>query len=212
MRSIFGGRALRAALTLATTLAIAAGVGSAAASTDSGYRDIQDFASASFQTRVSDCLFADASVGYAAGDNLQTTLGSGMPGSWADAQVRVSVFDSCDNDAEVWRAEGLGFPDDGPDFDRLDRASLDVTLVTLADALGRTVDAEIHLEWMGNDDTTVRIDHQLDGGYFRQERSETATVTGTVEFTASPFWSSLTLTGVHSHDVVIGTANEIALP
>ena len=63
----------------------------------------------------------------------------------SDAPMSVRVFDSCDNDAEIWRAEGLGFPDDGPDFERLDRASLDVSLVTLTDGLGSSVDAEIHL-------------------------------------------------------------------
>jgi hypothetical protein len=125
--------------------------------------------------------------------------------------VTVRVFDSCDNDAEIWRAEGLGLPDDGPDFARLEHASLDVTLVTLTDGVGSSVDAEIHLDWVGNDDATVRIDHQLDG-YFRQERFETAFVSGTVELGASPFWTSLTVTDDRTHDVVIGTANEISLP
>ena len=204
-------RGPRVAIGLAAVLVVGAGAGTVAASPGSGGRDIQDFASAGFESRLSDCLNVITSVQYFAGDNLQGPLGSGKPGSWADAPVTVRVFNSCENDAEIWRAEGLGLPDDGPDFDRLEHASLDVALVTLTDGLGSSVDAEVHLDWVGNDDATVRIDHQLDRGYFRQERFETATVSGTVELGASPFWTSLTVTNDRTHDVVIGTANEISL-
>jgi hypothetical protein len=126
--------------------------------------------------------------------------------------VRVIVIDACDGDNEVAHLEGLAFPDTGPDFDRLEGASLDVSLVTLSDGLGASVDAEIHLDWLGQGPTEVRIGHETDRDYYRQERFRSASVTGTVEIGPSPFWSSLTLTGDQSHDVTIGTANEISLP
>lgn len=65
-------------------------------------------------------------------------------------------------------------------------AALDVSSVTLSDGSGTSLDAEIHLVWVGNDDATVRIDHLFDFGYFRQERFETATVAGTVSFEKVP--------------------------
>jgi hypothetical protein len=204
--------ATTSALALAVALTLGAGIGTAWASPETGGRNIQDFATASFRTWISECYFVDASVQYFAGDNLQSPIGSGKPTHWADAPTRVGVFDACDNDNEVWHVEGLGFPDSGPAFDRLDSASLDVSLVTLFDGVGTSVDAEIHLDWLGQGPTTARVDHQLDVGYYRQERFRSASVTGTVEFGASLFWSSLTLTGDQSHDAIIGTANEITLP
>lgn len=205
-------RATRAALGLSAVLLLAVGGGTASASPETGYRDIQDFANAGFFAWVSECHWVDASVGYAAGDNLQTPIGSGAPTSWADAVVRVIVIDACDSDNEVAHLEGLAFPDTGPDFDRLERASLDVSLVTLSDGLGGSVDAEIHLDWLGQGPTEARIGHQGDAGYYRQERYRSASVTGTVELAASPFWSGLILSGDQSHDVFIGVANEISLP
>ena len=203
------------ALSLAVALTVTLGVGTVAARPTTGSRDIQDFAQSSFQTRLTgafECLYVDTTVRYFAGDNLQDPIGSGKPGSWSDAPISAGVFDSCDNDAEVLHLEGLGFPDGAPDFERLDRAVLDVSLVTLSDGLGTFVDAEIHLVWVGNDDATVRIGHDLATGSFRQERAESATVTGTLSFDASPFWGDLTFTGDDAHDASIGTANEITLP
>ncbi len=204
----------RPAFGLVIVLTATMGAGVVAARPDTGYRDIQDFAQASFQTRLSgfDCLYLDTTVLYFAGDNLQTPIGSGKPGSWSDAPITLGVFDSCDNDAEVWHLEGLGFPDGAPDFDRLERAALDVSSVTLSDGSGTFVDAEIHLLWVGTDDATVRIDHPLGVGYFRQERFKSATVTGTVRFDLSPYWSDLAFAGDDAHDGRIGTANEISLP
>ncbi len=205
-------RATRSALALAIALTLGAGIGSVWASPETGSRDIQDFAIASFRTWISDCRFVEASVQYFAGDNLQGPIGSGKPTHWADAPTSISVVDACDGDTQVWHLEGLGFPDSGPDFDRLDSASLDVSLVTLSDGAGSSVDAEIHLDWLGQGPTEVRVDHQRDGGYYRQERFRSATVAGTVELGASSLWSGLTLSGDQSHDVFIGTANEISLP
>jgi hypothetical protein len=193
-------------------MALAFGAEVAAAGPDTGSRDIQDFAQASFQTRLDDCLFVDATVRYFAGDNLQDPIGSGQPGSWADAPITIQVFDSCVGDAEVLRLEGLGFPDDGPAFERLETAVLDVSAVTLSDGQSTFVDAEIHLGWTANGDATVVIGHDLDSGYFRQERSRSATMTGAVSFSAGPDWSALRLAGDDSHDVRIGTANEITIP
>lgn len=212
MTRIAHRRTTSSALALAVALTVGAGIGTAWASPEAGGRNIQDFATASFRTWISECYFVDASVQYFAGDNLQSPIGSGKPTYWADAPLRVGVFDACDNDNEVWHVEGLGFPDSGSDFDRLDSASLDVSLVTLSDGVGTSVNAEIHLDWIGQGSAEVRIDHQADAGYYRQERFRSASVTGTVELAASPFWSSLTLTADQSHDVFIGTANEIALP
>jgi hypothetical protein len=208
-------RVPRRALPLAVALTVTLGVGTVAARPTTGGRDIQDFAQSSFQTRLTgalECLFVDTTVRYFAGDNLQDPIGSGRPGSWSDAPISLGVFDSCANDAEVLHLEGLGFPDGGPDFDRLERAELDVSLVTLSDGLGTFVDAEVHLVWVGSDDATVSIGHQLETGSFRQERSESATVTGTVRLDSSPFWSDLTFMGDDAHDATIGTANEITLP
>jgi hypothetical protein len=210
MRATNQWRAVRVAAGLAAVFTVTTGAGTGLASPPPGSRNIQDFAIAGFETRLSDCLSVITSVQYFAGDNLQDPLG-GKPRSWADAPVRVTVFDSCDNDTEIWRAEGLGFPDNGPEFDRLDSASLDVSLVTLTDGLGSSLDAEVHLDWVGNDDTAVRIDHLIDAKDFRQERFETARVTGAIELGASPFWSSLTVTDERTHDVVIGTANSITV-
>jgi hypothetical protein len=208
-------RSTGSAVGLAVTLIVTLGVGTVAARPNGGGRDIQDYAQASFQVRLEGdlaCFFVDATVRYFAGDNLQGPIGSGTPGSWSDAPVNLGVFDSCNNDVEVLHLEGLGFPDVGPDIYRLERASLDVTSVTLTDGLGTSVDAEIHLVWLGNGDATVRIDHQLDAGYFRQERSVTAAVSGTVELGASPYWSELTFAGSDARDGSVGTANEISLP
>jgi hypothetical protein len=205
-------RAGPAALALSAALIASIGIGSASAGSDTGYRDIQDFATAGFQAWVSECLWADPNVVYAAGDNLQNPIGSGQPTRWADAVIRINLFDGCNNDTAVWHLEGIGFPDDGPDFDRLESASLDVSHVTLDDGAGTLVDAEIHLAWLGQGPVEVRIGHHGDRGYYRQERSRSATVTGTVALGPSPFWTGLTLTGDQSHDVFIGTANEIALP
>jgi hypothetical protein len=205
----------RRTIGLAIALTVTLGVGTVAAGPSTGFRDIQDFAAASFQTRLTgsfECLFVDVTVNYFAGDNLQSPIGSGKPTYWSDAPTQLSVFDSCDGDAEVLRVEGLGFPDDGPDFERLERASLDVTSVLLSDGLGTSIEAEIHLDWTGNDDTTVAIGHDVASRTFRQERSESATVTGTVQFGASSYWSELTATGDDSHDVRIGTANEVGAP
>ena len=205
-------RTTRAALVLSAVFGLSSGVGTGLASPGTGYRDIQDFAQAAFIVWISECHLVDSNIVYTAGDNLQNPIGSGMPTSWADALVRATVIDACDSDAAIATFEGLAVPDVGPDFDRLERASLDVSQVTLTDGQGAFVDAEIHLAWVGDGPETVRTDHQLDRGYFRQERSRSASVTGSVEFGASPFWSSLTLIGEHSHHATIGTANEISLP
>lgn len=205
-------RLLRQSVLSGLILAVTLGAEVAAAGPDSGYRDIQDFAQASFQTRLDDCLFVDATVRYFAGDNLQDPIGSGQPGSWADAPITIQVFDSCAEDAEVLRLEGVGFPADGPAFERLETAVLDVGAVTLSDGQSTSVDAEIHLVWTANGDATVVIGHDLDSGYFRQERSRSAIVTGTVSFDTSPYWSELALASDDAHDVSIGTANEIAIP
>lgn len=214
--------ARRFALGLTVVLTITMGPGAVVAgSPNSGGRDIQDFAQASFQVRLDECLFLDATVRYFAGDNLQSPIGSGAPGSWSDVPVNLGVFDSCNSDTKVLQLDGLGFPSPGPDFERLDQAVLDVptmlicehwTDATPCDGSTPYVAVEIHLTWVGNGDTAVRIAHDLVGGSFRQERYETAVVTGTVQFADTALWSDLTLTGDDSHDVIIGTANEIALP
>jgi hypothetical protein len=205
----------RAAVCLSIALTVTLGVGSAVARPTSGSRNIQDFAQSGFQARLTgalDCLFVETTVRYFAGDNLQNPIGSGKPVSWSDAPISLGVFDSCADDAEVLHLEGLGFPDGGADFDRLERAELSVSQVTLSDGLGTFVDAEIHLVWVGNDDATVSIGHDRDGRSFRQQRSESAAVIGTVRFGASPLWDDLTFTGDDAHDASIGTANEITLP
>lgn len=212
MAHIVRRRTTRAALGLSAVLALSTGVGTGLAGAGTGSRDIQDYAQAAFIAWISECLVVDSNLVYVAGDNLQDPVGSGKPRSWADALIRATIVDACDNDAVVATFEGLAFPDVGPDFDRLERASLDVSQVTLSDGQGGFVDAEIHLAWVGTGPETVRIDHQRDRDYFRQERSRSASVTGTVEFGASAFWSGLTLLGEQSHDANIGTANEISLP
>jgi hypothetical protein len=206
--------ALLVLLALATPVALAA-------RPDSGSRDIQDVAQASFEARLDECLFVHTTVRYFAGDNLQGPIGSGKPGSWSDVPVNVAVFDSCSNDSPVVRLDGLGFPSPGPNFERLDQAVLDVPTMLICedwtdaapcDGSTPNIAVELHLTWVGNGDTAISIGHDLGGRTFRQERFETAVVSGTVEFADSAWWSDLTLTGENSHSATIGHANEISLP
>jgi hypothetical protein len=98
-----------------------------------------------------------------------------------------------------------------PDMDRLERAALDIAgyLCSIAE-----VSAATNLEWTGNDDATVRIDHQLGIGSFRQERFETASVSGTLVLDPIPGWTDeIEFTGENDFTgATIGTANAISLP
>jgi hypothetical protein len=57
-----------------------------------------------------------------------------------------------------------------------------------------------------------RIAHDLASGSFRQERYETASITGSVALADTAPWSRLTLGADDANDVIIGTANEITVP
>ena len=194
-------------LTLA--LAMTVGTGTVAARPDTGGRDIQDFATADFYQTVAECLDASAAVRFFAGDNLQTPIGSGQPSSWSDTDIHLNLIDTCvEPERVVLSLECFAAVED-PDMDRFEQASLHVDVPC---DLG--VSAAINLEWTGNDDATVRIDHSLSDGYFRQERFETASVSGTLVFDPIPGWTEdeLAFTGADVTGAAIGTANEISLP
>ena len=193
-------------LTLA--LALTVGTGLVAARPDTGGRDIQDFATADFYQTVAVCLDASAVVRFFDGDNLQTPIGSGKPSSWSDADIHLNLIDTCvEPEQVVVSLECLTAVED-PDMDQLEHASLHVNVPC---DLG--VSVAIDLEWTGNDDATVRIDHSV-SGYFRQERFETASVSGTLVFDPIPGWTEdeLAFTGEDVTGAAIGTANEISLP
>jgi len=194
----------------ATVLCLSLGVGIAAASPPTGSRDIQDFARAGFGQMLEECVDANATVIFTAGDNLQE-IGGGKPGSWSDVSVDLSIIDFC-TETELIHLSGLT-PVVDPDLIRLETATLEDVSVHLVDSTGAfSVDAVVNLSWAGNDNPVVRIDHELDLRYFRQERWETAEVTGTVVFSDSDVWDGgIAFDAGDANDVTIGTASEINL-
>lgn len=199
------------ATVLALALAVALGTATAAAAPSTGYRDIQDFASAGFWRTIADCLAANPTVVFTAGDDLQNPIGSGAPGSWSDVVVELRLFDTC---AESPVAFLSGFtPGVDPDITRLESAAVRQVTVRLVDESGDiSVDAVVDLTWAGNDDRTVRVDHG-NSGYFRQERFVTAQVAGTLVFLDSPVWAGgMNFTAADAYGATIGTASEISLP
>lgn len=193
-------------LTLALTTTL--GTGTLAARPDSGSRNIQDFATANFQQAVDACTDLDLTVVFTAGANLQVPIGSGRPGSWSDVGVSLQLFNTCLGEvAYLLTGETTGVD---PNITRLGSATVDGVVVHLVDSTGTvSIDVVVDLTWSGNDDATVRIDHQLDAGYFRQERYETAQVSGSVEDVIQP---GIAFTAGDVTGATIGTANEIALP
>lgn len=194
----------------ATVLTLTMAVGIAAGSPPTGYRNIQDFARAGFGQVLDECLDANASVIFTAGDNLQE-IGDGKPGSWSDVHVDLKLTDPCTG-AQILHLSGFT-PVEDPDITRLETATVEDVVVHLVDSTGTfSVDALVNLTWTGNDDAVVRIDHELDRRYFRQERYETAEVKGTVTFSDSDAWpGGIEFTASDANDVAIGTANEISL-
>lgn len=195
---------------LSLSLIMFLGIGTAAANPATGGRDISDFATAGFRQTLDTCLRADAGVRLIAGDNLQTPIGSGQPGSWSDSDIRLDLVDTCAEPEQVVLSLDCFTTVAEPDMDRLERAALDVAgyLCTIA-----AVSAAADLEWTGNDDATVRIDHQLGVGSFRQERFETASVTGTLVIDPIPGWTDeIEFTADDLTGATIGTANQISLP
>jgi hypothetical protein len=147
-------------------------------------------------------------VGFTAGKNLQIPIGSGMPGSWSDVVVSLQIFNTCLGEL-AYSLTGFSTIVD-PNITRLESASVDGVVVHLVDASGTvSIDVVVDLTWTGNDDATVRIDHQLDAGYFRQEWFETAQVSGSVEDVIQP---GIAFTAADVTGATIGTANSIALP
>ena len=204
---------MRRSLLLVLALSASLGMGTAAARPDTGGRDIQDFAVANFRKTVAICVDAAASVRFFAGDNLQSPIGGGQPSAWSDTDITLEVIDTCAGGSEVvlWHLEGFSTVED-PDMERLEHASLDAA-VTLSNGNGVSVDALIDLEWTGNDDAMVGIGHQLDIGYFRQERFETAQIAGSIAFLPSQVWpDGIVFTQDDPYDAAIGTANEISIP
>ena len=200
----------RLALGVALALSMSLRMGTAAARPDTGGRDIQDFATADFRQTLNACLRADASVRLIAGDNLQSPIGSGRPGSWSDTDIHLDLINTCIEHEQMVLSMDCFTTVAEPDIDRLERAALHVGgyLCSIED-----VSAAANLEWIGNDDATVRIDHQLGTGYFRQERFETASVSGTLVIDPIPGWTDeIAFTADDLTGATIGTANEISLP
>jgi len=200
----------RRALGVALALSMSLGMGTAAAHLDTGGRDISDFAVANFRQTLNACLRADAAVRLIAGDNLQSPLGGGRPGSWSDSDIHLDLIDTCVEPEQVVLSLDCFTTVAEPDIDRLERAALHVAgyLCSIED-----VSAATDLEWTGNDDATVRIEHQLGTGSFRQERFETASVSGTLVIDPIPGWTDeIEFTADDLAGATIGTANQISLP
>ena len=165
---------------------------------------------AGFGQSPAECADTNVSVVFTAGENLHDGLGAGKPGSWSDVSVEFRVTDPCAEGATIVVLSGLttGVP---PDIERLDSANLENLQVELFDADGNPRGhATVNLAWAGNGDVAIRIDHQLDNGYFRQERYETATVTGAVVISGTGAWNA-TFVPENANDVTIGTASEVSL-
>ena len=89
----------------------------------------------------------------------------------------------------------------------------DLNLCDVLTCDGGFVQAFVDLAWTGNDDATVRIIHDRAAGNYRQERFETASVTGRVVFDSIPGWTTgIEFTPADINGGVIGHANEISLP
>ena len=179
--------------------------GTVAARPTSGLRNIQDFAAAYFHQEIG-CEDYFLSVVFVAGNNLQGPIGSGKPGSWSDVTVELQVYD-CDGDPVYVLS---GFTPCDPNIVRFESARVDGVLVSLWDATHSVnIDVVVDLAWIGTGDTMVRIDHQADRGYYRQERFRSAEISGTVQ---DPIPDGISFTTADEHSGTIGTASEVSLP
>jgi hypothetical protein len=178
-----------------------------------GYRDIQDFANAGFLKTIGTCHEANAVIGFAAGDNLQNPIGQGRPSSWSDIEVQLTVTNTCGEEPVVYvhMTGWAGVP--APEIDRLERiAVLDVPVTLRSDDELLAIDSVFNLVWVGNDDLTVTTSPPQNG-YHREERSETAQVSGAWTFSDSEVWvGGWTFTADDLSGANIGTARELNIP
>lgn len=191
--------AAAAIVTMATTIT------PVGASPTSGFRAVQGFATADFEWALGSGLRSYLNVDFNAGE-VQNPTGSGAPTPFADVVVTLRVIDTQSGEVVSWaQGASFGLP---ATIVALEEATLDEVAVPLLDAGGNLVDtANLDLTWRGNDDASTRIDHQLAVGFFRQERFETATLSGSIEL-----GGGVELGPDDAFGAVIGIARQISLP
>jgi hypothetical protein len=165
-------RLMRASvLAFALTLAIVPAV--SATPPGSGYRDIQSFANASFAQQLDDCTQARLTVLFTGGDNLQSPIGSGKPGSWGDAGVSLAIWDTCaDPETQIAFYSGVAYHPD--EVDGFTSALVTGTETDLWADDGSSVHVTIDIYWVGTGSPVVTTDQH--DGYQRVTRTAPAEI------------------------------------